>query len=373
MRRRAFTLIELLVVIAIIAVLIALLLPAVQQAREAARRTQCKNNLKQIGLAFHNYESSFRRFPGTLYLVLGGGCANGIGQGVYRQPAGTEDINVHLWTEMILPFIDQGNVYNSINFTVPMGWGTAAGGPITNCNAGGPYPAAQPVTVMNAVVPSFICPTTPRPGNSNAPYLNDWWVSSVSGSPMYNAGGALDYAGVAMFSDAKSAGGVPGGTSFVGTTGNSGRTFMDGDSFNGTNSPGIKISQVTDGLSNTIMIAEVANKKNEWAMGIMRGPNNESGQAGATGGDSWNDWQMGINYIRPIIPGRFSTQNGGLGRARGTCWINCDNKWNLYSFHVGGTQVVLGDGSVRFISQNSSITTMSNLHCIDDGAPLGEF
>jgi prepilin-type N-terminal cleavage/methylation domain-containing protein len=374
MRRHAFTLIELLVVIAIIAILIALLLPAVQQAREAARRTQCKNNLKQLGLAMHNYESSFRKFPGTLYLILAtGGAANGIGQGMYNQPAGTEDTNVHLWTEMLLPFLDQTAVYNSINFGVPMGWGTAAGGPMINPDSGSAYPAAQPLTVMNAVIPPFICPSTPRSSNSNAPYLNDWWIDSVSGNQMWHAGGCLDYAGIAMFSDAKSAGGVPGGTSWVQTTGNSGRTFMDADSFNGTNAPGIKISQVTDGLSNTIMLGEVANKKNEWHLGKIRGPNNESGTAGATVGDSWTDWTFGINYIRPVTTTSYSTQNGGPGRSRGPCWINCNNKWNMYSFHVGGCHVVLGDGAVRFLSQNASVTTLSNLHCIDDGAPLGEF
>ncbi|MFO1095810.1 MAG: DUF1559 domain-containing protein [Planctomycetaceae bacterium] len=368
-RRWAFTLIELLVVIAIIAVLIALLLPAVQQAREAARRTQCKNNLKQIGLAFHNYESSFKTFPGTLYLILSSGSpANGIGQGLYNQPAGLESLNVHNWAEMILPFIDQQNVYNAINFSVPMAWGNASGAPY------GTYPVAQPAAVMSAVVPSFICPTTPRSSNSNAPYQTATALGDTGGAiSWWYGGGALDYVGLAMFSDAKNAGGVAPGPQWAGTTGNSGRTMMDGDSFNGTNSGGIKIAKVPDGLSNTLLLCEVANLANEWAMGVLRGVNNTTGQPNTHDGDSWTDYKMGILGLRPLRPGSFTTNNGGPGRSRGPCMINCNNRWNVYSFHVGGAQAVLGDGSVRMLSQNMSLTTLSNLFCIDDGAPLGEF
>jgi prepilin-type N-terminal cleavage/methylation domain-containing protein len=106
-----FTLIELLVVIAIIAVLIALLLPAVQQAREAARRTQCRNNLKQLGLALHNYHDNYGRLPKCVYWYSAPSYTNGIAQN--PQPRNFS------WISMILPFIDQGPFYNSINFNAP--------------------------------------------------------------------------------------------------------------------------------------------------------------------------------------------------------------------------------------------------------------
>ncbi|WP_144983060.1 DUF1559 domain-containing protein [Gimesia aquarii] len=137
--QRGFTLIELLVVIAIIAILIALLLPAVQQAREAARRTQCRNNMKQIGLALHNYHSTYKTFPPSA---------------IYRYPnidnGGTTPLNFS-WITMILPYFDQAPLYNSINFSQSF-WPQLDG----NGNR-----------IASTLLPQLLCPSDPGYGKAN--------------------------------------------------------------------------------------------------------------------------------------------------------------------------------------------------------------
>ena len=162
-RERGFTLIELLVVIAIIAILIALLLPAVQMAREAARRSQCVNNLKQIGLAIHNYHDDFRAFPpGSMFCspdpVLG-------------------SIPSH-WSghALILPYLEQSGIYGSINFALPV-WG-GLGAP--------PYNVDVHATVRMQRLEVFLCPSDQNPGTGSSGYgpnnyMANWGVFHLDG------------------------------------------------------------------------------------------------------------------------------------------------------------------------------------------------
>ena len=191
-RRRGFTLIELLVVIAIIAVLIALLLPAVQQAREAARRSQCKNNLKQMGLALHNYEETHRRFPSS-------------GQGLGSGPLG-QNFDRHALFTHILPFLDQGGRYNQFDF-----------GSYYNQTA-----ANQ--AIAKGVISGYLCPSASlRSGNTDA-----------------QGYGAIDY-GATIHTNIDPNTGLPNSTFMV---------------HGGLRWECTRMGQITDGTSSTMAIGE---------------------------------------------------------------------------------------------------------------------
>jgi prepilin-type N-terminal cleavage/methylation domain-containing protein len=291
---RGFTLVELLVVIAIIGILVGLLLPAVQAAREAARRMQCSNNLKQLGLALHNYESSFKTFP----------------------PSGI-DSNSMSWAVMVLPFVEQGNLYNQFNFTAGA-WNShnriavVKGALIPSLQC----PSAPPDSVFSAFNTTLtnlslnesdvrtshyhgvLGPTGPNAVNNNQPY-------TVIGNP------ALDF-GVVATQGALGAARVRTATNTV-----------------PERNP---IGAITDGTSNTLLIGEFA----------------------------WRNYQ----FWRPFTRGWFSDSRGTLLYLSKNVTYPINSgfslKWNDGSFgsmHTGGAQFVRADGSVAFVSQSIDMAT----------------
>jgi len=340
--RRGFTLIELLVVIAIIAILIALLLPAVQQAREAARRTQCKNNLKQIGLGLHNYESTFGSFPMGYVDVLNGNQAHKDGGWA--------------WDAYILPYIDQAPLYNTLDFTRHP-YGVVASGATTQAN----------VNAMSVVQPGFKCPSDIGP-----PTKGD------------NSGNANGLANHAL-------------SNYMGCIG-----AFDGDACDDTTNPtyiivgprynGLltvnkcrKIRDVTDGTSNAISTGEVSYlqfQQDVNGANIASDRNYQYGNITTGGGPDCNR--------------NNANQNGAFNHIRATRKklngppLNASTMWRAFqSKHVGGAHFGLCDGSVRFISENIDHTntnaggsdqfingpygTYQRLGAINDGQVVGEF
>jgi len=321
-RRRGFTLIELLVVIAIIAVLIALLLPAVQQAREAARRTQCKNNLMQIGLALQNYMLGHE--------VLPPGTQNATGPIVSKE----DETQYHMnWIVQILPYLEQQNVYNHIDFTNSV------------------YsPANSPVRVRQ--MQTLICPTDPNTYGKTVGLTTYCGVHHDYEAPIdVNQNGVL---------------------------------FLNS---------AIHYEQVTDGSSNTIYVMEA--RANTGAdLGWMSGT-----RATLRNGVKWtNRAEMeaaaktqttppvattdGNTAAKPAEPvkSNYTSHNYGRGVVPGMppqpltpVNMGADSVGGPSSHHTGGWQNVMGDGSVRFISENIDPKTLRNLTHRADGEMLSEF
>ncbi len=371
-RQRAFTLIELLVVIAIIAILIALLLPAVQQAREAARRTQCRNNLKQIGLAFHNYHDVHLRFP-SAFSGNAGDTFFDFGEGPGPRDDANADGNIHTWTERILPYLDQGNVYQGIDFTVTMGSGDANNTtPPDNGATGATYATFSDPATLKAVIPPYICPSAPHGANQVEPYVDDW-LGDGYGTNIYYTGGVLDYGPLA---------------DWLSSDLNGGQGILDIEHEPGdAGSDGIKIGAITDGTSNTFILGEhSAPSSKEWVMGTALSDLSDE-QFGLMG-PSWTDWQWSTGHFwRSLLPGScngdaayaaqcppFAAGTGQefFSRQNGACLVNCNNKWNYYSFHTGGAHFLMADGSVQFFSENINGETLISLHGFGDGA-VAEF
>ncbi|MFT5325415.1 MAG: prepilin-type N-terminal cleavage/methylation domain-containing protein [Planctomycetaceae bacterium] len=384
--KKGFTLIELLVVIAIIAILIALLLPAVQQAREAARRSQCKNNLKQIGLALMNYHNTHRTFcPGVTTATVSVPPATNIGTSNYFS-----------WTSQILPFFDQAPLYKKLNFKVHFSTAT----PVS--------PAVNNAALVSTILTVVRCP-------------------SDSGPDQDPAGGTLGTPAVANM----------GTSNYVGNYG----IGMPDQHANpravqgilGANTK-VRIRDVKDGMSNVILVAERRNPKICGTWNVTGGTANALGELGgctfwAAANDIVNSTQLPVQSLAGDPAVQFglyqvlgTTRSGAVNHnitnatvrssnalvgnltgntgppavtstpnwtnvAAGTIKINksYENRNTLSgdyqdsttvgfsSWHTGGMQAVLGDGTVRMLSENMDSTIYENLSRRSDGKTLGEF
>lgn len=327
--RRGFTLIELLVVIAIIAILVALLLPAVQQAREAARRSSCKNNLKQIGLALHNYHDTFGVFPPGM---VKNACQSASVPHCASGDVGKEHNSLG-WMAFLLPNVEQGALYDALSESTGNFRGRWQGG-------GANDPPRK-------FVPTYMCPSDPAPEENQTwdGLAKSNYVGCIANGRTGVGHGEIDgettgATGVATF-PAQFATGVAGGAS-----------AEKGNGLFYANSK-IRMRDVTDGLSNTIAVMERSGYQ----------PDNTLPE-----GALWigNQRDHSTRQIFGRTPTR--TDNNAINLPNGSNMLNASG-----SAHDGGAQYLLSDGSVRFISENIAVSTFADLGHRSDGEVLGEF
>tara|TARA_R110002111_G_scaffold126741_5_gene191478 strand:+ start:61530 stop:62549 length:1020 start_codon:yes stop_codon:yes gene_type:complete len=334
-KKTGFTLIELLVVIAIIAILIALLLPAVQQAREAARRSTCKNQVKQIVLALHNYHGTHKVFPAGYYS---------------RDNPGSTATNLENRATgfvMLLPFMDQSSLYNLYNFDIGTG-----GGPD---QSGGGQTFNQNAFLAKTKLPIFQCPsantkllninTNPREGHLDASDTGSSYTSSYafSSGNKYGAGNGAFWA------------------IYTGITNSAEAGILTANS-------STRIRDVTDGTSNTFILGEA--EQNDLTT-------DTSGTVSAIDDSDVTIrrhafWTEGQHHSArsTYMPPFKSIEDCVLSFAPGA-WRDC-----TYSFgspHIGGLHMGMADGAVRFVSENVNLSTWRNLGSMADGNVIGEF
>jgi prepilin-type N-terminal cleavage/methylation domain-containing protein/prepilin-type processing-associated H-X9-DG protein len=290
-RRAAFTLIELLVVIAIIAVLIGLLLPAIQKVREAAARTSCQNNLKQIALGMLNYETAQGGFPPS----------RTTGKVAYAPYYPYE----HSWTAALLPYIEQTASFNL--YTYQRSWND----PVN-------YPAVRTYLKL------FNCPSTP-----NQPRVDTTIASQPSAGDYHAVNAIKDFVGVNCFGYT------------LGRLNGADDPVLVGAMRRDQNTP---ITSITDGTSNTILVAEDAGRPTFYnAYRQVYEPNGKEG--------GWADPNGAFS-----IDGAYPS-----GIIKGPCALNCSNDSEVYAFHPSGANAVFADGSVHHLSYGMALCTLAAL------------
>ena len=342
--KTGFTLIELLVVIAIIAVLIALLLPAVQQAREAARKTQCKNNLKQIGLALHNYHDNHSQFPAAIIFPAYKSAVNCALDGQ------TFNLNTTGWT-MLLPFFDQAPLYSTYDFNMASSTAYSSGAPNGLLFAGGATLVNPNLKVTQKVLTGLLCPSDSGPQVFDNPTGTDYRADKAGTSNYLFSGGDLHEQTRSYQAYSASTDVLPDGRSVLR------QGFFGVDSSGGLRDAG-------DGTSNCFLVGESRRVK-----------------ASTSYVPTWGQGKW-VSVMGRIATGANATYDliclFHLNKDVGDCLLvpttaKGSYAWTYSSAHAGGAHFLMGDGTVRFISDSINHQLLMQLNQIKDGIPVGEF
>ena len=337
--RRGFTLVELLVVIAIIGTLIGLLLPAVQSARESARRGQCSGNIRQLALAFHNYESAKKILPA---LKRTNNCT--------AAPNNETGMAQRSWAADVLPFAEEGALFAGYNLSQDW-WVNADGSAVNGGTAGvlDPNPTGNRL-LARTQLPLLQCPSCPVPNR----------IQDKIDSPR-KTGACTDYFLVAgTGTNFNTAAGLPAGTVAVGP----GVTETWSGCGSAAKRPRCTFGKIADGLSKTFLIAESAGRE-DVLRGGTRFPANADTAAGplcarAQGG-AWatNDNPYGFGEKAT----GWCTSGPTAGAIPTPMRVNGSNEWGwlIYGCHSGGANVALADGSVRFVGDDTAVQILGEM------------